>query len=63
MNTPINLNDSANYHNGQLTGRAISTLAWHRLEEWIKKWQSEHPDDDRSDYDLIDEYWRNCCTA
>lgn len=56
----INLNDVANYRNGQLTGHAIATMAWHRLDDWIQKWRNEHPEDDRDDFELIDEYWRDC---
>ena len=54
MKTSINLNDSTYYHNGQLTGRAIATMAWNRLDDWIQKWRNEHPEDDRDDLELID---------
>jgi hypothetical protein len=34
----------------------LSAAAWLRFELWLRRWRYAHPDDDRTDLDLVDEY-------
>lgn len=37
-----------------------AALAWQVFDNWLAAWRHDHPDDDRSDLELIDEFARWC---
>jgi hypothetical protein len=35
----------------------VFTAAWAAYDHWLVRWREAHPDDERSDLELIDVYW------
>lgn len=42
-----------------MDAETLVALAWKDFDEWLSRWRDEHPDDDRDDFDLVEEYTKS----
>lgn len=48
------MSDAEAAHLDRLHGPAYA--AWERFARWLRRWRRRHPEDDRGDLELVDEY-------